>query len=76
MNIGGILIGILLASIGLTFIFLYTNLLTLGYTFFEFVKFINTRVECLLFLVGIGMILYSMKGRIKNELFLRHTPKL
>lgn len=73
MNFIGLIIGILLTSMGLTFILLYTNLLTLGYSFFNFVKFINTRLECLLFLLGLIIILISMKGMIKNELLLRHT---
>ncbi len=72
MNIIGVLLGIFLSSVGLMFIFLYTNLLTIGYTFSNFVKFISTRFECVLFFIGIFVILFSMKGWIKHELLLRH----
>ena len=37
MNLFLLLLGILLTSIGLMFILLYTNLLTMGYSFFKFV---------------------------------------
>lgn len=65
-------LGIILTSIGLTFLFLYLNLLTIGYSFLEFVKFINTRLEFLVFYLGIALLL---KGWIKNVLFLRFTSK-
>jgi hypothetical protein len=64
-------LGIFISSIGLSFIILYTNLFTLGYSFFDFVKFIITRFECLLFFLGIIIILFSMKERINNVLLLR-----
>lgn len=75
MHLIKIFLGIIISSIGLMFIFLYTNLLTLGYSFFGFVKFISTRIECLLFLIGILIIYLTMKGWKKNVLLLRHTSK-
>jgi hypothetical protein len=70
-----LMLGIILSSIGLMFIILYTNLFSLGYSFFEFVKFISTRFECLLLFLGIVLILFSMKGMVYNVLFLRSSNK-
>ncbi len=75
MNLLGVLLGTLMASIGLMFIFLYTNLLTIGYSFFDFVQFISKRVECLLFLFGILLIILSFERSIKNVLLLRRSSK-
>jgi len=47
------LIGILCSVTGLFFILINLNLLTIGYTFFKYVKFIISNVECLLFFIGI-----------------------
>ena len=70
------ILGIILTSIGLFFIIIYLNLLTIGYSFPEFVKFISRRVEVWLFLVGIICIALSLERWIKNELLLRHNSKL
>ncbi len=66
-------IGMLFCSIGLFFIFLYTNLLTIGYSFFDFVQFISTRFECILFVIGLIMIIVSIEKRRKNVLLLRRS---
>lgn len=75
MKLISIFCGIIISSIGLMFIFLYTNLLTMGYSFWDFVKFINTRIECLLFILGILIILNSFGRGLKNVLFLRYFTK-
>lgn len=75
MNLIGLILGIGISSIGLMFIFLYINLLTLGYSFFGFVQFISTRFECSLFFIGLLIIAFSMKGWIKNVLLLRRSFK-
>ena len=75
MRIIGVLLGIVLASIGLMFIFLYTNLLVMGYSFLNFGKFISTRLECWLLIVGIAMIIGSLGRWFKNVLLLRHNVK-
>lgn len=67
----GVLIGIFFSSVGLMFILLYTNLLTLGYNFWNFVQFISTRLECLLFVFGIILIYISLERRRSNVLLLR-----
>ena len=68
--------GVILTSIGLLFIIIYLNLLTMGYSFLEFVKFISRRGEVWLLVVGIICIVFSLERRIKNELLLRHNIKL
>ena len=75
MNIFSIFFGVLLSSIGLLFIVLYTNLLTMGYSFLEFVQFISKRFECLLFLFGMILIFLGMERWRKNVLLLRLFTK-
>ncbi len=75
MNLLGALLGSVLASIGLTFILLYTNLLTMGYSFSLFVNFISKRLECLLFILGLIVLIFSFERSIKNVLLLRRSTK-
>ena len=65
------LFGFGITVIGLSYIILYLNLLTIGYNFFEYVNFIIRRIECINFLIGIILMLLSIfiKGG-KNELHL------
>ena len=70
------IIGIILTSIGLFFIIIYLNLLTIGYSFSDFVKFISRKVEVWLLLIGIICLALSLERWIKNELLLRHNSKL
>ena len=56
-----LIIGILLTSISILFIILYTNLMVMGYSFLDYVKVISSRVECLIGLLGISMILLVLK---------------
>ena len=75
MNVLSAIFGTILASIGFMFILLYTNLMTMGYSFFDFVKFISKRVECLLFVFGICIIVLYFERSIKNVLLLRRSSK-
>lgn len=75
MNFLGAFFGIFISSIGFMFILLYTNLLTMGYSFWNFVQFISKRFECLLFLIGIVLLLLSLERSIKNVLLLRRSSK-
>ena len=70
-----LILGIFLTSIGLMFILLYTNLLTMGYSFLEFVYFISKRIECLFFIIGIILIMITVERWLKNVLLLRPTSK-
>ena len=70
------ILGIILTSIVLFFIIIYLNLLIVGYSFLDFVKFISRRLEVWLFLIGIICIVLSLERWIKHELLLRHNSKL
>lgn len=67
-------LGFSMTVFGLVYIIIYLNLLTFGYTFFEYLKFIITRYECLIALFGsiILTITVIMKGDIFNDLYLWH----
>jgi len=54
-------IGVLMVSFGLTFCFFNFNLLTLGYSFLEYLLFILKKLECLQLIVGILLIWLSLK---------------
>lgn len=62
------LLGFFLSVIGFTFIITYLNLLTIGYSFKEYLKFIMVRLECLIAFWGIVFINISLykKGEKKN----------
>lgn len=64
------LIGFGFMLIGSLYIISYLNLLTIGYNFFEYVKFIISRIECWNLGLGFLCIIISMKdqGGKKNEL--------
>lgn len=65
------LFGFGLCVIGLSYIIIYLNLISIGYNFFEYVKFIIRRIECLNFFIGIILMLLGIfiKGG-ENELYL------
>lgn len=65
------LIGFGLTVVGSVYIISYLNLLTMGYNFLEYVKFIIRRIECINTLIGIILLIISinMKGE-KNELYI------
>lgn len=69
-------LGVFLVSIGIFLTILDINVLTLGYSFWEFGKFIISRSELYLILLGILCIFISLERWIKNELLLRHSLKL
>lgn len=69
-------LGIFLVSIGIFFTIIYLNLLTIGYSFSEFVNFIIRKPIIWCILIGISFIAISLERRIKNELLLRYHFKL
>ncbi len=70
------ILGIIFTSLGIFFTIIYLNLLTMGYSFFEFVKFISRKSEFWFILIGLICIALSLERWIKNELLLRHNLKL
>ena len=64
------LLGIVLTMIGLFYLIIYLNVLTMGYSFFDFVKFIIMRVECLSFFVGLILIVLKVERWRKVEFLL------
>lgn len=58
------LIGFLLSIIGSIYIIIYLSYLSVGYSFINYLKFIMSKVECLIMLIGIILINISifMKG--------------
>ena len=66
------LVGFSLLVIGLVFIILYLNLLTIGYNFSFYVNFIIRRIECYYTIIGFLIILLAItiKGDKKDELYL------
>ena len=64
------LFGFGLTIIGLLYIILYLNLLSLGYNFIFYVNFIFRRLECYNFIIGIIIMIISMYKGGKNELYI------
>lgn len=56
-----LIIGILLTGFSLTFIIIYINLLSIGYTFINYVNYISRRWECLLIIPGVLLIIYALR---------------
>lgn len=65
------LIGFGLTVIGCSYIIIYLNLLSFGYNFIDYVKFISRRLECLIVIPSIILMLSILltKGG-NNELYL------
>ena len=70
------LLGFGLTIIGFSYMIIYLNLLSLGYNFLEYVKFISRRIECLNAIIGIILMLIILltKGG-KNELYIWYYYK-
>ncbi len=64
------LFGFGLMVLGFTYIILYLNLLSTTYNFLEYVKFISSRFECYLIVIGLIILILSLfiKGDDKYEL--------
>ena len=61
------LVGFCLMVIGLSYIVIYKNLLTFGYSLSEYFEFLVTRYECWYFVIGllIEIIVVNRKGKKK-----------
>ena len=59
-------VGILLSTIGLSYIIIYLNIMLMGFSFFDYIKYIFTRIECLSFFLGyILLLILFKKGKNK-----------
>lgn len=66
------LTGFGLTVIGSVYIISYLNLLTIGYNFLEYVNFISRQLECLYFILGLCLMLFTIfiPGGEKNEFYI------
>ena len=60
MRIFFFLVGFGLTTIGCVYLISYLNLLTIGYTFHEYVQFIIRRIECLVSFIGIIIMILAI----------------
>ena len=70
------LVGFGFTLIGSIYIIIYLNLTTIGYNFLEYVNFIIRRPECLVFIIGVILIIWSLPMEEKDELHIRYFSKL
>jgi len=66
------LLGFGLMVIGFTYMITYLNLLTIGYSFTNYLHFIMSRVECFFSVIGfiiISLVIFT-SGRQKHDLYL------
>ena len=61
------IIGFMLMVIGMSYIIVYSNLLTFGYTFKEYLEYLISRYECLYFIIGLLIIIVIIFRREKNS---------
>lgn len=66
------LLGFGLMVIGFTYIITYLNLITMGYTFSEYLRFIFSRVECLFSIIGFFIVAFIIftGGALKDDLYI------
>ncbi len=69
------LVGFGFTIIGSIYLISYLNLLTIGYNFLDYVKFITRRLECYYFIIGMVIILISINKGEKNEIYIWYNFK-
>lgn len=57
------IIGFCLMVIGFSYIIIYKNLLTFGYSLSEYFEFLTTRYECWYFIVGLLIEIIIVNGK-------------
>ena len=65
-KIGFLILGIMLTILGIFFNVLYVNIFVLGYSFFDYVHFISSRIEFYFLWIGILCIVIYLKGKDQN----------
>lgn len=64
------LFGFGLTIISISFIIIYLNLFTIGYSFIDYINFISRRIECINIFIGILLIYLSYLYGGKDELYI------
>lgn len=64
------LFGFGLCIISISFIIIYLNLFTIGYSFIDYINFISRRIECINIFVGLFLIYLSYLYGGKDELYI------
>lgn len=60
-----------MSVIGFTYIIIYLNLLSMGYSFSDYLVFILTRFECLISVIGLFIVSIIILGRKdKNDIYI------
>ncbi len=64
------ILGLIMSSMGLSYIIMYLNLLVIGYSFIDYLIYIFTKLECIIFFVGYILLLLSIviKRRKENDI--------
>ena len=62
-----ILIGFLLSIVGLSYIIIYLNLFTMGYSLGEYLIYIFTRYECIFFFVGYLILILAITKKKEKK---------
>lgn len=69
------ILGIIITSSALMYIVIYLNLLRMGYSMLDYVKYILSSIECTKIFIGIILIILSLKKGRKNELYLQYKSE-
>ena len=66
------LFGFGLSIIGMIYIILYSNLLTMGYSLTQYLKFLLSRFECIIGILGfiIVTVIIFYRGDKKNDIYI------
>lgn len=64
------ILGLIMSSMGLSYIIMYLNLLVIGYSFIDYLIYIFTKLECIIFFAGYILLLLSIviKRRKENDI--------
>ncbi|CDA60141.1 unknown [Clostridium sp. CAG:524] len=69
------ILGIIITSSALMYIVIYLNLLRMGYSMLDYVKYVFSSIECTKIFIGIILIILSLKKGRKNELYLQYKSE-
>ncbi len=68
------LLGINICAISIMYDLIYLNLLKMGFSILDYLKYIFTRLECLIIFLGIGLIIYSLrKNKYNSNIIVKNT---